>query len=48
VAIDAIALLGVAFVLLAIVIAWRRRSRTFDAPESVEVTPSEAEAAAES
>ena len=48
VAIDAIALLAVAFVLLAIVIAWRRRNRTFDAPEPAAVEPSEAEAAAES
>ncbi len=48
VAIDALALLGAALVLLAIVIAWRRRQRAFDTPESAAVQPSEAEAAAES
>ena len=47
VAIDALALLGVALVLLAVVIAWRRRQRSFDAPERAAVEPNESEVAAE-
>jgi MFS family permease len=47
VAIDAVALLAVAFVLLAVVIARRRRTRDFDAPEEAALVPSESDAAAE-
>lgn len=48
VAIDALALFGVALVLLAVVIAWRRRQRAFDTPEPALIEQSESEAAAES